>query len=245
MGLQHLAAVARRTRLKQAKQLAHACERGNSSFDARATSWDTPEKLQRVAWVGDQIRRRPWFRKGHEAMSKCLDFGSGTGLLSFELKESWSHVTGLDASSGMLKVMQEKIEIAGLSSKMVATEGPLNVLGSFDTIVSLLCIHHIRDCETQLRELATHLSPSGRLVVIDFEATEHARLFHKKSETRGDHYEHDGLEADALHGWLTSAGLQNVEVHRAPFEKARAEGWEDAGRKETFQMLIASGSRER
>ncbi|CAE7710009.1 unnamed protein product [Symbiodinium sp. CCMP2456] len=138
----------------------------------------------------------------------------------------------------------EKIEIAGLSAKMVATPGPLNVLGSFDTIVSLLCIHHIRDCEAQLRELATHLSPSGRIVVIDFEATENARLFHKKSETRGDHYEHDGLEADALHGWLTSAGLQNVEVHRAPFEKARAEGWEDAGRTETFQMLIASGSRE-
>eukprot|EP00439_Symbiodinium_sp_Y106_P067939 s2129_g11.t1 len=210
--------------------------RGNSSFDARAASWDTPEKLQRVAWVGDQIRGRPWFRQGREAMGRCLDFGCGTGLLSFELKESCSHVTGLDASSGMLKVMQEKIEIAGLSSKMAATQGPLNVLGSFDTIVSLLCIHHIRDCESQLCELATHLSPSGRIVVIDFEATENARLFHKKSETRGDHYEHDGLQADALHGWLTSAGLQSVEVHRVPFEKARAEGWEDAGHKETFQI---------
>ena len=35
-------------------------------------------------------------------------------------------------------VLEEKIEIAGLSSKMVATQGPLNVLGSFDTIVSTL-----------------------------------------------------------------------------------------------------------
>ena len=67
---------------------------GQSSFDSKAAGWDTLEKLERAAtklqdqlvptskhdklrcsaihviheaWVGDQIRQRPWFCSGPEA----------------------------------------------------------------------------------------------------------------------------------------------------------------------------------
>ncbi|CAE7701955.1 unnamed protein product [Symbiodinium pilosum] len=181
-----------RWELRQVKQLIGAHRSRHSSFDARAATWDTPEKVQRAVWVGDEIRQFAWFRAAPEAMGRCLDFGCGTGLLSFELQKHCRHVTGLDESSGMVEVMQEKICAAGLGSKMMATKSPLATLGDFDLIVSLLCIHHVRDCQAQLGELARHLSRGGRVVIVDFEATENARLFHKKSEAKGDHYEHDG-----------------------------------------------------
>ena len=39
----------------------------------------------------------------------ALDYGCGTGLLSFPLKDELGHITLNDNSAGMLEVVQEKI----------------------------------------------------------------------------------------------------------------------------------------
>eukprot|EP00435_Cladocopium_sp_Y103_P023441 s3568_g5.t1 len=191
-----------------------------SNFDSRASTWDTKEKMAMVAMSARLIEAQKWFRKSPEAMGRCLDFGCGTGLLAFELQPWCSAVVGLDTSQGMLEVMQEKIAAAGMKSKM-RTTGSLQEVGEFDLIVSMLCIHHVKDCALQLKELSSLLRPSGRLVIVDFEATENARIFHKESERKGDHYEHDGLPAKELTQWLKDASMSEVDLVRQPFEKER------------------------
>lgn len=193
-----------------------------------------------VAMSARLIEAQKWFRKSPEAMGRCLDFGCGTGLLAFELQPWCSAVLGLDTSQGMLEVMEEKITAAGMQSKMRTTRS-LQEAGEFDLIVSMLCIHHVKDCALQLKELSSLLRPSGRLVIVDFEATENARIFHKESERKGDHYEHDGLPAKELTQWLKDASMSEVDLVRQPFEKERAEGWPNAGTKDIFQMMVASG----
>jgi len=40
----------------------------------------------------------------------ALDFGCGTGLLSFKLKDFFKTITLTDNSEGMISVLQEKVE---------------------------------------------------------------------------------------------------------------------------------------
>ncbi|CAJ1340363.1 unnamed protein product [Effrenium voratum] len=209
-----------------------------SSFDDRAATWDTPSSMARVAWVAGLIEAQPWFRP--EAMGSCLDFGCGTGLLAFQLQGHCTSLVGVDTSEGMLQVMEAKISGGGLETKMQAAR-QLQGLPTFDLVVSLLCLHHVRDCQQQVQELARHLAPGGRMVLVDFEATKNARLFHKADHRLGEHYEHDGLVAEELLGWLRAADLEELELVREPFQKDLAEGWPGAGNWETFQMLLASG----
>ncbi|CAK8992695.1 unnamed protein product [Durusdinium trenchii] len=215
-----------------------------STFDARANTWDTPKKVERVAWAARLVEARPWFRTQPEAMGRCLDFGTGTGLLAFELQRFCRKVVGVDTSEGMLQVMEDKIAAAELQSKMSIARRLGPHLGDFDLIVSMLAIHHVVDCGLQIKELCKHLAPGGRLVVVDFEATENAPVFHRFQDRKGDHYEHDGLAAQELMTWLEDAKLKNLDMLREPFQKEVGEGWPNAGEMETFQMLIASGEKE-
>jgi len=212
------------------------CRRLGSHFDARAATWNTDTKKARAMWAADLIKSRPWFRSGGHA----LDFGCGTGLLSFALEPHMQRIVGLDESSGMVHAMEEDISVAGLGSKMTATCGPLEKLGRFDLIYSMLAIHHVKDCAQLLRQLASHVHPGGRLLVIDLEATQNARFFHNCSQIRGEHYEHDGLLAQDLSEWLSDAGKGEVDLMRVPFKKKLADGWDKAGEEATFQMLLAS-----
>ena len=213
-----------------------------STFDSKAQSYDDEPKRKRATWVADLIRSRPWF--ANQAAGNGLDFGCGTGLLSFELERHLNSVTGIDVSAGMISTMKEKIASAGLSHKMTATVQPLSSLGSFDLIFSMLCFHHLKDCGAQVKDLAQHLNPGGRLVVVDLEATANVRLFHKKDELVGEHYEHDGLPVFDLQRWLKEAGLVDEDLTRAAFEKEVHACWNRAGREE-YQMLIASGAKPR
>ncbi|CAK8992696.1 unnamed protein product [Durusdinium trenchii] len=183
-----------------------------STFDARANTWDTPKKVERVAWAARLVEARPWFRTQPEAMGRCLDFGTGTGLLAFELQRFCRKVVGVDTSEGMLQVMEDKIAAAELQSKMSIARRLGPHLGDFDLIVSMLAIHHVVDCGLQIKELCKHLAPGGRLVVVDFEATENAPVFHRFQDRKGDHYEHDGPS-----GWThvpVDAGRGGGDGHR-------------------------------
>ena len=77
-----------------------------SHFDAKAASWDEdPQKVERACAVARQIRCHvPLSRE-----MKALEFGCGTGLLSFALKDDLGHITLVDNSPGMLDVLERKI----------------------------------------------------------------------------------------------------------------------------------------
>lgn len=77
-----------------------------SGFDSRARQWDAnPLFVERAERVAKAIRARvPLDRSWH-----ALDYGCGTGLLSFPLQDALGHITLQDSSAGMLEVLREKI----------------------------------------------------------------------------------------------------------------------------------------
>ncbi|NOQ91928.1 MAG: methyltransferase domain-containing protein, partial [Flavobacteriaceae bacterium] len=83
------------------------------SFDKDAKDWDKdPKKVERAKIFAKEIND---FIKPNGVM-KAMEFGCGTGLLSYELKEAFHSITLVDNSQGMIEVLQEKIENDGIKN---------------------------------------------------------------------------------------------------------------------------------
>ncbi len=76
-------------------------------FDERAQDWDNDiEKVERAGTLAKEIIDFIQPDKSFNA----LEFGCGTGLLSYQLKNVFKSITLVDTSEGMMKVLREKIE---------------------------------------------------------------------------------------------------------------------------------------
>src|SRR6266536_6200485 len=84
-----------------------------TNFDERAKDWDSePNKVERARAVADAIRRTIPLTND----MKALEYGCGTGLLSFALQSDLRQITLADTSQGMLDVLKEKIATAGVTN---------------------------------------------------------------------------------------------------------------------------------
>jgi ubiquinone/menaquinone biosynthesis C-methylase UbiE len=139
-------------------------------FDSRARQWDAnPLFAERAQHIANAIRARvPLHRSTH-----ALDYGCGTGLLSFPLKDSLGHITLQDTSAGMLEVLREKIEAQGVRN-MTVREGDL-LAGPlpeerYGLVYTSMTLHHVPDTDAILRAFHTLLESGGYLCVADLDA---------------------------------------------------------------------------
>ena len=179
-----------------------------TDFDARAETWDDdPAKVERAKAVADEIVARvPLSRT-----MRALEYGCGTGLLSFMLRERLGNITLADVSDGMLAVAARKIEAAGDASMRAvkldffADPVPPN---AFDVIYSLMTLHHVSDTATILRCFHTALSTNGVACIADLDAEDGS--FH------GAGFDgHLGFDRDLLGAKAREAGFATVEFSTA------------------------------
>ena len=88
------------------------------------------------------------------------------------------HVTGLDLSEGMLKIMGEKVKAEGLE-KMISYEmGDCENLrfadGSFDRVTVAFGVRNFENREKGLREMLRVLRPGGELVILELSVPSNA-----------------------------------------------------------------------
>ncbi len=87
-----------------------------------------------------------------------------------------SHVTGVDLSEGMLAVMREKVEKAGLTELISIEEGDGEELrfpdDTFDRVTIAFGIRNFEDRPKGLREMLRVLKPGGRLVILELSRPE-------------------------------------------------------------------------
>lgn len=175
-----------------------------SEFDAKAATWDAdPVKVARAAAVAEGIRCRVKLSPDVRAM----EFGSGTGLLSFFLQPDLGHVTLVDSSEGMLKVAARKIADGGIDN-MTTLQLDLNTdplpEQRFELIYSLMTVHHVPDTARLLRDLLTLLETGGHLCVADLDAEDGS--FH------GEGFDgHNGFDRMHLETLAEQAGFQAVD----------------------------------
>ena len=88
------------------------------------------------------------------------------------------HVTGLDLSEGMLKIMGEKVKAEGLEKMISYETGDCENLrfadGSFDRVTVAFGVRNFENREKGLREMLRVLRPGGELVILELSVPSNA-----------------------------------------------------------------------
>ncbi len=138
-------------------------------FDSKARQWDdNPLFRERGLKIAEAIRKAVPLRREMNA----LDYGCGTGLLSFPLKDELGTILMADSSGGMLEVVNEKIAAQGVSNMatlkldLLADPPPAQ---RFDLIVTAMTLHHVPDTDAILHIFHDLLQPGGYLCIADLD----------------------------------------------------------------------------
>jgi ubiquinone/menaquinone biosynthesis C-methylase UbiE len=180
-----------------------------TNFDERAKDWDSdPDKVQRARVVADAIRKAIPLSTG----MKALEYGCGTGLLSFALQSDLGQITLADTSQGMLDVLNEKIVSAHVKNmhpvRLDLSSDPLPA-EQYDLTYSLMTLHHIHDVKNMLVKFRDLLAPKGYLLVADLDKEDGS--FH----TDGTTDVHLGFDRDELQRIVEDTGFRNVSFSTA------------------------------
>jgi SAM-dependent methyltransferase len=135
----------------------------------------------------------------------ALEYGAGTGILSFLLSEKLGHITMMDSSPGMVKVMEEKVQNRNATNLLpVCFDLEQESSGQeFQLIFNQMVLHHIKNVKSILEKFYHMLSPDGILVIAD--------LYSEDGTFHGDGFDgHLGFDPVQLEGLLHSAGFRNI-----------------------------------
>jgi ubiquinone/menaquinone biosynthesis C-methylase UbiE len=204
-----------------------------TNFDERAKDWDSdPKKVERARVTADAIRNAIPLSINMSA----LEYGCGTGLLSFALQADLDQITLADTSQGMLDVLAEKIATAGVTNmrpvKLDLATDPLPA-ERFQLTYSLMTLHHIPDAKGILGKFHALLEPGGFLLIADLDKEDGS--FH----TDGTTDVHLGFERGELQGWVEAAGFDNIRFSTAYIITKKIEGEE-----KTFPVFLLSARKK-
>ena len=174
------------------------------SFDSKAQEWDkNPVRVKRAEIFGREIRN--FLPEGK--MEKALEFGSGTGLLSEQLKDRFETIVLVDTSEGMHETLKQKIKAKKLDNfrpyKIDITQQTFPEK-DFDMVYTLMTLHHIRDTAHILNIFNSLLKPGGYLCIADLDKEDGS--FHGSSDFDG----HYGFDRIALKKTLEKEGFKEV-----------------------------------
>ena len=193
-----------------------------TNFDERAKDWDSdPMKVERARMTADAIRSAIPLSTNMNA----LEYGCGTGLLSFALQEDLGQITLTDTSKGMLDVLSEKIANSGVTNmhpvRLDLSTDPLPA-EKYHITYSLMVLHHVHDARGVLSKFYDVLEPNGYLIVADLDKEDGS--FH----TDGTTDIHEGFERSELQKWVEDAGFGNVRFSTVYEIKKKVDGKEKA-----------------
>jgi ubiquinone/menaquinone biosynthesis C-methylase UbiE len=178
-------------------------------FDTVAQDWDRNQvHIKRTKAIAAAIKEmiKP------DKKSVALEFGAGTGLLSFALKNNFSHITLMDSSAEMIKATMEKVVYSGnkhLVPLFFDLEKKNYKETKFDVIFSQMALHHVQDIEKIIISFKKLLNKGGKLALADLyteDGTFHDFLFEG----------HRGFDPLFLIALLRKNGFKNT-LHKKVF----------------------------
>ncbi|MCX6250664.1 MAG: class I SAM-dependent methyltransferase [Bacteroidetes bacterium] len=176
-----------------------------NEFDQKAQDWDKNKMhIERTLAIADRLKK---LIQEKPAM-KAMEFGAGTGLLSFYLKDRFLEITLMDSSREMLKMAEQKME-AGDHSKIKTLFLNLELeeyIGDpFNIIYSQMVLHHIKDINAILKKFYHLLTPGGILAIADLYQEDGS--FHD-----GDLNVHRGFNPEDLTSILLKQGFNDIKI---------------------------------
>lgn len=169
-------------------------------FNDLAKKYDTEDRVALANVIAGEVKKE--VEAGQ--YSSLLDYGGGTGLVSFELADSFEKVLLADASEEMVRAADGKISSGGLDN--VATlhldlTKEYTELGADVVLVSLVLLH-VPDTPELLRQLYKILNKGGKIIIVDFD--KHPEISHPKI--------HNGFTHEEIRGYMMEAGFNTTSV---------------------------------
>ena len=176
-------------------------------FDSVSVEWDKKdERVERASNFAELIKSS--IRE--KEYKTALEFGCGTGLVSFFLKEFFGKIYLLDSSEGMINVLTKKIAEKRIEHFFPSVCNLLTEDFSqpVDVIYTLMTIHHVHELSMLFSKMYKILNPGGILLIGDLEKENGS--FHENNPNFDGH---KGFENSELSKVLTESGFEIEKFH--------------------------------
>jgi ubiquinone/menaquinone biosynthesis C-methylase UbiE len=137
-----------------------------NSFDAKAREWDKDKMhTDRSVAIATELEKMVTLKPG----MKALEYGAGTGIMSFLLKDKFDEITLMDSSQEMIKVCEEKVQYLNTShiKPLWIDLEHTEFTGKFDIIYNQMVLHHVVEVESLLKKFHSLLNQGGYLAIAD------------------------------------------------------------------------------
>jgi ubiquinone/menaquinone biosynthesis C-methylase UbiE len=176
-----------------------------SDFDSRAKDWDKEMRhVERSRAIASELLKTVPLN----STMKALEFGAGTGLLSFILKDRFTEIIMMDNSTEMVKVAQEKItaENAHHINAVCLDLEKEDYSGEFDIIYTQMVLHHVHNIDVIFGKFYSLLKKDGYLAIAD--------LYSEDGSFHGADFKgHNGFDMEELSSLLRKHGFKDIS-HR-------------------------------
>ncbi len=204
-----------------------------NEFDIKAGEWDNnPMQWDRSVAIANEIKELIPLHNGMTA----LEYGAGTGITSFLLKDHLKEITLMDNSTEMVRVMNEKIK-ESKAKNLIALNFDLEHFdyngGKFDLIFSQMVLHHIVDTDTIIKRFSKLLNRGGYLAIAD--------LYEEDGSFHGEGFNgHKGFNIVRLSQTLKKYGMKKIS-HKTCFVMDRVISETE---KKKFDVFLLTSVRE-
>jgi Methylase involved in ubiquinone/menaquinone biosynthesis len=173
-------------------------------FDQVANAWDGNSiHWERSQAIANDIKTTLPVTKNWQV----LEYGAGTGILSFMLKDDVKEIVMMDSSEEMVKVMQQKVagsNATNLHPTLFNMEGNDFSGEKVDLIATQMVLHHVDKIDSLLKKFYTLLNTRGYIAIAD--------LYTEDGSFHGKGFDgHNGFEPQEMAGMLVAAGFKNPQ----------------------------------
>ena len=177
-------------------------------FAHKSKSWDMNSKrVQNAKGIADLIVKNIKLNKSMELM----DFGAGTGLLSYFAAPFVKKIVAVDNSPSMLVEFENKCDEFSCETEVIEKDlsSDTTLERAFDGIISSMTIHHLEDTAALFSKLYGMLSVGGFIAIADLDSEDGS--FH--SDNTGVY--HHGFDRLILENIAKEAGFKEIKFDLA------------------------------
>ena len=176
-------------------------------FEHKSKSWDMNSKrVQNAKGIAEHIIQNITL----DANMKIMDFGAGTGLLSYFIAPHVHTIVAVDNSPSMLEKFREKSSEFECQTEVLELDlSQTDIDEQYDGIISSMTIHHLEDTKALFQKFYSMLPENGFIALADLDSEDGS--FH--SDNAGVF--HYGFERETLKGIAQEVGFKNIRFELA------------------------------
>jgi len=137
-------------------------------FENKSKSWDMNSKRVRNARaIAETIQKNIQLKQ----RMKLMDFGAGTGLLSYFVAPLVDTIVIVDNSPSMLEKFKEKASEFACQTEIREVDLSITTLNEkFDGIISSMTIHHVKNLKELFTKFYNMLEDGGFIAIADLDS---------------------------------------------------------------------------